>query len=384
MTDGPLAWPLARSRSHDAASPLAAQRRPLEQCAGTCLATPLIAGSPLPAFDVSAMDGFAVAGAGPWQLVGEVLAGSTWDRPLAPGTAVGVGTGARLPLGTDAVLQVEHAERRGDQVAGPVSTGRHVRRAGEECAQDDVLLPAGTPVTARVLGLAAASGADELSVTPRPRVLALVTGDELLADGLPRDGRVRDALGPQLPLLVAAAGGDLVGRTSLPDDRVLLRKAIDAAEADVVVTTGASSVGPADHLRPVLAELGAELLVDGVACRPGHPQLLARLPDGRFAVGLPGNPLAALVAAATVLEPLLAALGGRPLQASAGLLAEPVRASAADTRLVPVQRDGLRVRPVPHAGSGMLRGAALADALAVVPPGADLPTGAEVELLPLP
>lgn len=383
MTGPPLTWAVARSRAYEAASPLAAQRRPLEQCGGTCLASPLLARTPLPPFDVSAMDGYAVAGAGPWRLVGELLAGSTWSAPLDRGTAVAVGTGARLPAGADAVLQVEHAALREGLVHGDVAPGRHVRRAGEECAAGEPLLPGGTPVTASVLGLAAASGCDELEVTPRPRVLALVTGDELLGSGLPRDGRVRDALGPQLPLLVAAAGGELVGRSYLPDDRALLRKAIGTAEADVVVTTGASSVGPADHLRPVLADLGSTPVVDGVACRPGHPQLLARLPGGRFVVGLPGNPLAALVAAATVLAPLLAGLGGRPLRTSAALLAEPVRGSRTDTRLVPVRVDGLRARPVPHTGSGMLRGAAAADALAVVPPGPDLPAGAEVELLPL-
>lgn len=384
MTAAPLSWQRARRRAYESASPLAARSRPLEGCAGTCLAAPLVARSPLPAFDTSAMDGWAVAGPGPWEPVGQVLAGSTWDAPLRPGTAVDIGTGARLPPGTDAVLQVEHAAHRDGRVHGEVAPGRHVRRAGEECAAGDLLLPAGTPVTAGVLGLAAASGAEELEVTPRPRVLALVTGDELLVAGLPREGRVRDALGPQLPLLVAAYGGDLVGRSVLVDDRDLLRAALERADADVVVTTGASSVGPADHLRPVLAELGADLLVDGVACRPGHPQLLARLPDGRFAVGLPGNPLAALVAAATVLAPLLAALGGRPLRTSAGLLAEPVHASTVDTRLVPVRLEGLRAHLVPHTGSGMLRGAAAADALAVIPPGEDVPEGAEVELLPLP
>jgi molybdopterin molybdotransferase len=221
-------------------------------------------------------------------------------------------------------------------------------------------------------------------VHPRPRVAAVVTGDELLRDGLPRDGRVRDALGPQLPLLVAAQGADLVERVHLRDDEALLRKAVEAAEADVVVVTGATSVGPADHARAVLDELGAVLLVDGVACRPGHPQLLARLPDDRFVVGLPGNPLAALVAALTVLAPLLARLGGRAPASGRGLLAERVRAVPGDTRLVPVRLDGRTAHPVRHTGSGMLRGAALADALAVVPPGPDLEPGAEVELLPLP
>lgn len=382
-TSGALPWAEARSRSYTAADGLPARTRPLGGCAGTVLARALAARTPLPPWDVSAMDGFAVAGPGPWRVVGEVLAGAVHDGALAPGCAIGIGTGAALPEGTAAVLQVELAELRDGLLHGTVEPGRHVRRAGEECAVGESLLPAGTLVTAAVLGLAAAAGHDALEVHPRPRVAALVTGDELLADGLPRAGRVRDALGPQLPLLVDQHGGDLVLVDHLRDGAHLLRKAIETAEADVVVTTGASSVGPADHLRQVVADLGGELVVDGVACRPGHPQLLARLPDGRFVVGLPGNPLAALVAAATVLGPLLAALGGRSLPRATGLLVDALRAAPSDTRLVPVRRDGLRVRPVGHAGPAMLRGAALADALAVVPPGADLAAGTEVELLPL-
>ena len=382
--DARTGWAQARQRAYDAAVPLPPRLRPLDDCGGTVLAAPLVARTSLPPYDVSAMDGYAVAGPAPWRLVGEVLAGVTWDVPLARGTAIGIATGARLPDGTSAVLQVEHAQVHDGLLSGEVETGRHVRRAGEECTQGELLLPAGSAVTAAVLGLAAACGHDALAVHPRPRVAAVVTGDELLRDGLPREGRVRDALGPQLPLLVAAQGADLVERVHLRDDEALLRKAVEAAEADVVVVTGATSVGPADHTRAVLEELDAVLLVDGVACRPGHPQLLARLPDDRFVVGLPGNPLAALVAALTVLGPLLARLGGRAPQSGRGLLAERVRAVPGDTRLVPVRLDGLSAHPVRHTGSGMLRGAALADALAVVPPGPDLEPGAEVELLPLP
>lgn len=385
MRTGPprLTWAQARQRAYDVAVPLPPQSRPLSACAGTVLAAPLVAQAPLPPYDVSAMDGFAVAGPGPWRLLGEVLAGATWDGPLAPGVAVGIATGAAVPQGCTAVLQVERAQVRDGLLHGGVEPGRHVRRRGEECAAGELLLESGTPVTAAVLGLASACGHDALDVRPRPRVVGLVTGDELLADGLPRDGRVRDALGPQLPLLVAAHGGDLVGLQHLRDDGRQLRAAVEAAEAEVVLVTGATSVGPADHLRPVLAELAAELLVDGVACRPGHPQLLARLPDGRFVVGLPGNPLAALVATVTLLGPLLAGLGGRALPHQRAVLAEGLRAAPDSTRLVPVRLDRLHAHPVRHTGSGMLRGAALADALAVVPPGPDLPGGAEVEVLPL-
>lgn len=379
-----LAWPAARRAARRAAAALPAQLRPLSGCGGAVLAEDLLARSALPPFDVSAMDGFAVAGAGPWRVVGEVLAGGAWAQPLSASTAVRIGTGAPVPRGAAAVLPVEHAELHGDVVHGVVEPDRHIRRAGEECRPGDLLVSAGTPIGAAVLGLAAATGHDQLRVCPRPRVVGLVTGDELLQAGVPSGAQVRDALGPQLPLLVAAHGGDLVGQRHVPDDDALLRAAIGAADAEVVVTTGASSSGPADHLRAVVGGLGGEVLVDGVACRPGHPQLLARLPDGRLVVGLPGNPLAALVAAATLLGPVLAGLGGRAERAEAALLAQSVPASARDTRLVPVAVAGLRATPVPYAGAAMLRGAAVADALVVVPPGRDLAAGAEVELLRLP
>lgn len=380
-----LPWADARARALSAGAPTPPQQLPLDACAGAVLAAPLVALAPLPPFDTCAMDGWAVAGPGPWRVVGELLAGRAWRAPLAAGTAVAIATGAPVPSGTTAVLPVENGFLTGDLVTGPAEPGRHVRLAGEECAVGDALLPAGSVVTAAVLGLAAAAGHDRLVVHPRPTVVALVTGDELLDAGLPRDGLVRDALGPQLSRLIAHAGGELLGRQHVADDANLLQKALRSAAADVVVTTGASSAGPADHLRGVLDDLGAQVLVDGVACRPGHPQLLARLPDGRLVVGLPGNPLAALVAALTVLAPALAGLGGRGLPPPrAALLATGVRAAEGYTRLVPVRLRGLTAEPTRHTGSGMLRGAALADALAVVPPGPSLDPGAEVEVLALP
>ena len=380
----PLAWADARAVAYRSATPLGSQILPLDACHGTVLAAPLVARSPLPSFTASAMDGFAVAGRGPWSVVGDLLAGMRWEVPLEPGTAIRIATGAPVPAGATAVLPVEDAHLVGTRLSGGVEPGRHVRSAGEECAEGEELLPAGTPVRAAILGLAAAVGHDVLEVHPRPRVHALVTGDELVGEGLPGQGRVRDAIGPQLAPLVCAHGGEVVASSWLPDDFDALYKAIEVADADLVLTTGASSIGPADHLRAVLDALDARVIVDGVHCRPGHPQLLAVLPDGRLVVGLPGNPLAALVAVVTVLAPALQGAAGRALPAPRrALLREGTRSPSDVTRLVPVTLSGMHAHPVSHTGPAMLRGAALADALAVVTPGPALPVGADVEVLPL-
>jgi molybdopterin molybdotransferase len=260
-----------------------------------------------------------------------------------------------------------------------------VRRTGEECPARTALLPAGTLVSPMVLGLAAAVGHDVLTVHPLGRVTALVTGDELLRAGLPGDGRVRDAVGPLLPGAVTAAGGRLLGIRHLGDDAEVLRQAVQDADADVVVTSGASSVGRADFLLSVLDTLGADVLIGSVAVRPGHPQVLARLADGRLLVGLPGNPLAALAGLVGLLGPVLAGLAGRPMPVSGtARLTDPLRGAPHDHRLVPVRRSGDLARPTGHGGAAMLRGAAGADAFAVVAPGCDLAAGDRVEVLPLP
>lgn len=372
-------WAQARQIAYGAAEPLAPQEVLLAGALGLVLAVPLWSLTPLPPFDTAAMDGWAVRGPGPWRVVGRVLAGGEPAAPLRDGTAVEIATGAQVPAGAEGVLPYEHGALLGEELTGPAPQGRHVRLTGEECPARTALLPRGTRLTAAALGLAAAVGHDRLPVHPRPRVLALVTGDELLRSGLPADGRIRDAVGPLLP-------GAIPGLTAiehLGDDPDVLRKAIADAEADVVVTTGASSVGRADFLPKVLDELGAERLVDGVAVKPGHPQLLARLPDGRLLVGLPGNPLAALAGIVTVLDPLLARLRGADLPAlGAAQLTEPLKGPASGVRLVPVAVSGALARPTGHGGAAMLRGAAVADAFAVVD--ADLDAGATVPLLALP
>lgn len=395
----PPSWDRARAVAARAGRgrPPATIRLALDRALGHVLAEALGALTDLPSFDTSAMDGWAVAGPGPWafEAGAGLLAGRSPAAALPDGTAVRIATGARVPPETTAVIRSEHAhvdEARGLLHARrSVVTGQDIRPRGQECRSGEQLVPAGTAVTPAVLGLAAAAGYDALPVVPRPRVDILVLGDELLNAGLPHDGLIRDALGPMLGPWLRALGAEVSGARRLGDDAGALRDALTSSDADLIVTTGGTAAGPVDHVHPVLDALGAELLVDGVAVRPGHPMLLARLsPDGPYLVGLPGNPLAAVSGLLTLAEPLLAGIAGRPAQDPyRALVHAEVHGHPHDTRLVPVVhrpgRAGGRdhVAPLRYNGPAMLRGIAAADGLAVVPPGG-VRSGTEVEILDLP
>ncbi|GHE49485.1 molybdopterin molybdenumtransferase MoeA [Streptomyces longispororuber] len=394
---------------------------PLPAALGRVLAAPLTALTDLPSFDTSAMDGWAVAGPGPWRALPDgVLAGQERPEPLGDGQAVRIATGARIPRDTTAVIRSEHAhvDDKGHLYAQhDVVPGQDIRPRAQECRTGDRLLPRGTLVTPAVLGLAAAAGYDTLPVAPRPTVEVLVLGDELLTSGLPQEGRIRDALGPMLPPWLGALGADVTAVRRLGDDADTLYAALARSTADVIVTTGGTASGPVDHVHPALRHLGADLLVDGVAVRPGHPMLLARLPatatappgqaapgqappgpqappdpqaslapqaSPRYLVGLPGNPLAAVSGLLTLAAPLLRGLAGRPAAAPYAVpLRDDVHGHPRDTRLVPVSVRGPYAVPLRYNGPAMLRGIAVADGLAVVRPG-----GAgrhqEVEILDLP
>lgn len=388
-------WPDAVRAAFDAVQePLPVRWVPVTEAAGSVLGQDLRSLTDLPAFPTSAMDGYAVAGElGPWTLAGEVLAGSR-SGPLHEGRAVRITTGAELPAGATAVLRWEHAVVDGETVhlapGHQLAPGRDVRSPGGEARRDDVLLTAGSRLGPAALGLAAAAGHDTLPVRSSPRVQALVLGDELLDSGPARDGCVRDALTPALPGWLAGLGCVLSAPSRVPDrlDALVaaVRRAVDDG-ADVVVTTGGTAAGRADHVHAALAELGAQLLVDGVAVRPGHPQLLAVLPGPRpvYVLGLPGNPFAAVSGLVTLGRPLVAALRGEPVPAAVGRarLRSRVGGVDRDHRLVPVNlRDG-EAEPARHRGASMLRGLVDADALAAVAPGSGA-VGDVVELLPLP
>ncbi|MFB7447913.1 molybdopterin molybdotransferase MoeA [Streptomyces sp. NPDC056194] len=387
------AWPEARAAAARAGTAARAgrepRRLPLGQALGQVLAEPLRALTDLPSFDTSAMDGWAVAGQGPWTVRADtsVLAGHAPTAALTDGEAIRIATGAPVPPGTTAVIRTEHSRTEGPLLHAlrDVVSRQDIRPRGQECRSGDELLPAGTAVTPVVLGLAAAAGYDELPVPPRPRVEVLVLGDELLTAGLPHAGLIRDALGPMLGPWLEALGAEVLGTRRIGDDAEELYAAVTGSAADVVVTTGGTAAGPVDHLHRVLDKAGATLLVDGVKVRPGHPMLLAALGGGRHLVGLPGNPLAAVSGLLTLAEPLLAALAGTSPTGGRGPapVLDEVHGHPHDTRLVPVARRNDHLVPLHYNGPAMLRGIAVADGMAVVPPGGAR-SGQELDVLDLP
>ncbi|MGI5186148.1 molybdopterin molybdotransferase MoeA [Dactylosporangium sp. CA-152071] len=379
-----MAWAQAYTTAWQVARPFPPVALPVGNAVGHVLAAPVEARTAAPAFDAAAMDGYAVAGAGPWRITGRVFAGHPGTvPPLGHGEAVEIATGAQVPAGTEAVLPYEDCHRDGDAVSGTWTARTHVRRAGEDTAPGDLLVPAGRIVTATAVAAAAQVGVERVVAHPRPEVDVLVTGDEVVLHGSPGPGQVRDVFAPVVTAIVERAGGRLCTYRRIDDDPAALRAAIDAAQAPVLVVTGSSSAGVADHLRDLLDERSATWHVDGVACRPGHPQALARTAGGRWVVGLPGNPYAGLVAALTLLEPLIAALAGhRPRPLPSAPVSGTAKLFPGGCRIVPVDTAGDGARILPGARSGSLRAAASADALAVLD--AAWATGAPAPLLHLP
>ncbi|MEB7449086.1 molybdopterin molybdotransferase MoeA [Arthrobacter koreensis] len=388
-------WKEARTAAHAAARPLPFETVPLAEALGQTLASDAVALQQVPHYASSAMDGWAVAGPEPWTIVVPEPEPEPWQihkesgrRPLQAGEAVSILTGGLVPAGAEAVLRTEN----GDLTPGDPAVlrraataredeprlGEHIRPAGEEAAAGETTITAGTVLNPAHIALAAVCGHDTLPVLRAPRVSMLFTGDEVIESGLPDSGQVRDTFGPQLPQLVEMLGGrvDVVQR--LPDrlDDVIAALSTDAVDehslamssGDVLLTTGGTGISDADHLRRALEAVDAELLIDGIAMRPGHPTLMARLQDGRFVVALPGNPLAAMMAVFTVLEPLLQGLRGAPAGKDYHVLAGvDVAPLPGRTRLVPCRIQDGRAFPSQYFRSGMLRGLAEADAVMVLP-----------------
>jgi molybdopterin molybdotransferase len=357
------------------------------------LAEDLVALCDLPSFDTSAMDGWAVCGAGPWTVVGQSLAGRAVPGPLAPGQAVVIATGGVVPPGAGAVIRSEDGEVRlkggAEILTAPDPDGpAHVRPAGEECVDGEVLAPAGTLLDPALIGLAAASGHDDLLVVPAPQVALVLFGDELATTGVPAPGLVRDSLGPQVPAWVARMGADVVLIERCEDTLAAHVEAIRraAAAADVVLTTGGTAAGPVDHLHAAIAQCEGQVVIDSVAVRPGHPMLAATLDRGRaWLVGLPGNPQSAIVTLMTLGAPILAGLAGRPALPELPVVTctEAVGAPAHEDRLVLGRLVEGEFVPGSHLGSGMLRGLAAASGFGILPPGGVV-AGEPVRWLPLP
>ncbi len=383
-------WWAARDAAGSVATVLGQEDVPVDEAAGRVLARDCTAACDLPSFDTSAMDGWVVAGPGPWRIVGDVAAGAPLREALLPGTGARIATGAVIPAGADAVLRWEDADVAAGEIRGSVVRGADIRAAGEECRVGDLIAPAGTEVGPALAGFLAATGHDVVPVVRRPRVTLLLLGDELLRSGIPSDGRVRDSLGPQLPRWLAGLGAEVVSREHVADQLESVVQAFTSAAAsvDLVITTGGTAAGPRDHVHAAIRAAGGELIVDRVAVRPGHPMLLACLPDGEGAgvpiVGLPGNPHSAIVGLMTLARPIVDSMLGRP----ASLLrqvpsADELRAPAGHTRLIAGNVvDGV-FELSPYGGSAMLRGLAQSTGFAVAPEGVT-PAGSPVSWLPLP
>ena len=373
--DEALARVLGRARL------LGVERVPLHEADGRVLATPLHAEGPLPAFDHSAMDGYALAcrdlaGPGPWLLSveGESRTGYH-SSPLTAGKARRIFTGAELPAGADTVVLQEDVERTSDQVelADKPEPWANIRRGGEDLRAGDCALQAGTRLGPQKLALAAALDRAELAVALRPRVAVLSTGDELREPGsAPRPGSIPECNAIAIQALVRAAGGSPQGCPFARDDEGTTTASVTAALAgcDLLVTIGGVSAGDHDVVRSALVAAGAELDFWKVRIKPGKPLVFGRA-GAALVLGLPGNPASAQITFMLFGMPLLRALQGdrRPLPLTRrARLAGAVRSSSGRRvfcRARRVEQDLLE--PLENQASGAPTSLAWADALLIVP-----------------
>jgi molybdopterin molybdotransferase len=386
----------ARRRVLEAVPRLGDEDVPLDLALGRVLAETITSAIDVPPFDSSGMDGYALTAGAERELdvIGEARAGHPASEQVRPGTAVRISTGAALPEGADAVVPVERTEA----AAGPdpervrvpgVEAGANIRRAGEDIRAGDVVLREGTVLGPAELGVAASVGRASVRCALRPRVAVLVTGDELTAPGEPLEaGGIYSSNGFALTAQVERAGADLAGRRSVPDTpegtREAIRDALDAA--DVVIVSGGVSVGPHDHVKDALRQLGVEERFWGVRLRPGKPTWFGTR-GGTLAFGLPGNPVSAMVTFQLFARPALAALQGAAADAprTTAVLAHPLarnerREEAVRVRLRHTER-GLVAESTGEQGSHMLTSMLGADGLALIAPGdGELAAGERVEV----
>ena len=304
-------------------APTPTVRLPLAGCAGLASAVDLTAPIALPPFDNSAMDGYAVraadvAGAGPGSdavelpVAQDIPAGRTDRLTLAPGTAHRIMTGAPMPAGADAVVQVEHTDGGTSvvRVFHGVEREQHVRSAGEDVAAGSVVLPAGTTIGAAQIGIAAAVGHAELDVHRRPRVLVLSTGSELVAPGEQLEfGQIYESNSQMLALAARDAGADAEIAHFVADDVDAFHAALAPrmADVDLLLTSGGVSAGAYEVVKDALASHGVSFVK--VAMNPGRPQGAGRY-LGTPVVTLPGNPVSALVSFEVFVRPALRRAGG--------------------------------------------------------------------------
>ena len=381
------------------ASPLGVENLPIHAVHGRVLARDLKARRDQPPFNASAMDGYAVnsghaAVGDELKVIGVSSAGHGFKRTLGSGQAVRIFTGAPVPIKADAILIQENAAAAEGcvLVKAPVKPGQHIRPQGLDFKKGDILLRAGQRLSTRDIGLAAAMNLSQLPVRKKPVVALLATGDELVEPGTrPAADQITSSNTLALAAFVEWAGGLPLPLGTVKDSVREIRAAIRRARsADVLITSGGASVGEHDLVRQALGEEGISLDFWKIAMRPGKPLMFARSRKQRI-VGLPGNPVSALVCARVFIKPLLDRLLGMKDEELTlfAALAAPMRAN--DERqeyargTLKRSHDGsLAVIPFPVQDSSMLAMLARADCLIVRPPHAPAAEiGEKVEIVPI-
>ncbi len=377
----------------------------IDEALGRVLAEDVSSSHPIPPFDNSAMDGYAVSAADTAEaapdrpvrlrVVDESRAGAPAKSALAAGQAAAISTGAAIPEGADAILRLEDTELRDGSivVTAPLEPGYDVRRKGEDVRGGERVLARGAPLGPAELGVTASVGRERVRCAARPRVAVLTTGDELVAAGTALGpGEIRDANAHSVPALARTAGAAVIAVAHTGDDAASTREAIRGLlDADVAVVCGGVSVGEHDHVRPAFAELGVEEVFWGLSLRPGRPTWFGATPDGPLAFGLPGNPVSAVVTFILLVRPALLALAGASpgRHRASAVLDEPYEKLPGRAHFVRVRleagEDGWHARPTKEQGSHVLTSMLGANAFAIIPAEqGDVCAGerVEIELLP--
>lgn len=391
-----------------AAALLGAERVPLDNAHGRTLREPVLAAVDLPAFDNSAMDGFAVrfadvTDAAPdapvaLEVVADLPAGTADDPALAPCQAARIMTGAPVPAGADAIVPFEDtvgglADSLGTitVLRAPRGSGAHIRRAGEDARAGDEVLTAGVLLGPLQVAAIAAAGVAEVVVTRQPRVAVISTGSELAEPGSPlRRGQIPESNSRVLSALATEAGAVVVRRASVTDegnelDRVLaeVTDVSSRERADVVVFSGGVSAGAYEVVKTSLA---GSMAFSKVAMQPGKPQGFGRLPDATLLFGLPGNPVSAAVSFEVFVRPALLRMQGRrdllrpvfALPAATGWRTPPGRRQYLPVTIERADSRAWSVRPATTGGSHLAGGLGRAEAYAVVPSDVDVVEAGDV------
>ena len=361
---------------------LEAETVSLTEACGRVLAEDILASLNVPAFDRSAMDGFAIKAAETdgasdynpltFRIVGQSLPGLPFDGTVTTGTAVRIMTGAPLPAGADAVVPAEYAAEAGGQVelTAAVSPGKHVGRVGEDIAEGRCVFSAGRRLRPQDVGLLASLGLAQVPLFRRPKVRILVTGNELVPPGQPRGPfQIYEANSSMLRGLIDRDGGMLESQRNLLDQKEAIREAMTDPGADVILVSGGSSVGAEDHAPLILAEAGT-LDLHGLAMRPSSPAGMGRI-GSTLVFLLPGNPVSCLCAYDFFAGRAIRKVGGRnsawPHRTQQATLSRKIVSAVGRLDYCRVVVNDQTVEPIALSGASILSSTTRANGFVLIP-----------------